>query len=131
MTYSNKGYAKKETYHYHRNSDKYFKLLYKGEFEGLCESGADMATDIANAVGLTAKTVISKQLDHAWCNIKATDKSGTTYWHGVETTSDSYNMKSTAPVNKDITKAQMEKYYYTICQSKFKLFRQKKAVTPT
>ena len=133
MTYSNKGFAEKETYHYHRNSDKYFKLLYKGEFEGLCESGADMATDIANAVGLTAKTVISVQLDHGWCVIKATDKNGTTYWHGVDTYSvaDSHNMKNTAPANKNMTQAQVEKYHYTVSLSKFKLFRQKKAVTPT
>ncbi len=133
MIYSNKGFAKKETYHYHRNSDKYFKLLYKGKFEGLCESGADMATDIANAVGLTAKTVISDQLNHAWCVIKTTDKNGTTYWHGVDayTVTDSYNLKNTAPVNKNMTQAQVEKYDYTVSLSKFKLFRQKKVTTPT
>ena len=131
MTYSDKGYADKKTYFHHRGSEKYFKLLYEGKFEGLCASGATMATDIANAVGLTAKYVESKQLDHGWCVIKATDKNGTTYWHGVEATSDSYNMKSTAPINKDMTSTQMRKYYYTISQSKFKLYRQKKTVTPT
>ncbi len=133
MTYSNKGYAEKETYHYHRNSDKYFKLLYKGKFEGMCESGADMATDIANAVGLTAKYVESRQIDHGWCVIKATDKNGTTYWHGVDAYSvtDSHNLKNTAPVNKDIKKAQIKKYHYTVSLSKFKLYKQKKPAAST
>ena len=127
MTYSG---ANIGDYHYHRGSNEQFKKLYNGTFKGVCQDGAEMAEDIANAVGLTAKTVISTQLDHSWCVIKATDKNGTTYWHGVEATSDSYNMKNTAPINKDMTSTQMKKYYYTICQSKFKLFRQKKKVTP-
>ena len=118
-------------YYYHQNSDSQFEKLYKGTFKGGSKDGAKMAANIANEVGLTAKYVECKQLDHAWCDIKATDKNGTTYWHGVETTDDSYNLKNTAPIDKSMTIKQMRKYYYTIYQSKFKLFRHKKTATPT
>lgn len=130
MTYSG---ANMGDYHYHRGSNAQFKKLYNGTFKGVCQDGAEMAEDIANAVGLTAKTVISTQIDHGWCVIKTTDKNGTTYWHGVDayTVTDSHNLKNTAPVNKNMTQAQVEKYHYTVSLSKFKLFRQKKVTTPT
>ena len=113
-------------YRLNRESNKLFKLLYKGKFKGWCEDGAAIAYDICKYLGIKAYYVSSDELNHAWCCVYATDKNGKPYWHGIFATSYSYNLKASIPARfnygevptiefddyskKRMTKAKLKKY---------------------
>lgn len=88
-------YGKRCWYILKRESNRFFKLLYQGKYEGVCGDGAAIAYDICKYLGIKAYCVIS--LNHAWCCVYATDKTGESYWHGIFTTSYSYNLKASVP----------------------------------
>lgn len=107
------------SYSFNRNSNAFFKLLYQGKFEGVCEDGAAMAYDICQYLGI--KAYYAANWEHAWCSIYATDKNGTSYWHGIYATSYSYNLKASVPAKfnrgvyglgeeVEISKAKLKKY---------------------
>ena len=112
MSYSTAGYDNRDTYYHNRKSNKFFKLLYQGKFKGTCGSGATIAYDICQYLGIKAKYVESNELNHGWACIWATDKNGTSYWHGIYTTSYAYSMNKSVP-DKTLTKAQVKKYVYS------------------
>lgn len=93
ITYSS---ACKGKYAYHRKSNTEFKKLYNGTFKGVCADGATLGYDICQYLGIKSKCTGSNV--HAWCAIYVTDKNGTSYWHGIFTTSYGYNLKGTASV---------------------------------
>lgn len=111
-------YAKKGDYCHNRNSNAQFKKLYNGTFKGVCSDGAEMAYDICQYLGIKAYCTSSMEMDHEWCGIYATDKNGTSYWHGIYTTSYPYSMKASIPAKQNcgendyanISEAQVKKY---------------------
>ena len=96
------------------NPNPYFKKLYNGAFKGVCSDGARMAYDICRYLGIKAKCVSSDDLDHEWACIWAKGKNGTSYWHGIYTTSYPYSMKASIPAGDNgeilLTEAQVKKY---------------------
>lgn len=92
-------YGKSCWYRFNRESNKRFKLLYQGKYEGVCEDGAAIAYDICKYLGIKAFGPANE--DHAWCCVYATDKNGKSYWHGIDTTSYSYNLKASIPAKFD------------------------------
>ena len=109
MQYGLAGHKRTESYWYNRNKNSFFKLLYQGQFWGKCGEGATMAYDICQYLGIKAKYVQSDELNHGWACIWVTDKNGTSYWHGIYTTSYPYSMNKSVP-NKILTEAQVKKY---------------------
>ena len=109
MQYGLAGHKRTESYWYNRNKNSFFKLLYQGQFWGKCGEGATMAYDICQYLGIKAKYVQSYELNHGWACIWVTDKNGTSYWHGIYTTSYPYSMNKSVP-DKILTKAQVKKY---------------------
>lgn len=88
-------YGKNCWYRFKRENNRFFKLLYQGKFEGVCEDGAAMAYDICKYLGI--KAFYGTNWDHAWCCVYATDKNSKSYWHGIYATSYSYNLKTSVP----------------------------------
>ena len=111
-------------YRFNRESNTLFKRLYQGKFEGVCEDGAAIAYDICKYLGIKAYGPADES--HAWCCVYVKDKNGKSYWHGIYTTSYSYNLKMSVPAKFDwggspliiwdgspdptMTKAQLKKY---------------------
>ena len=113
MQYTLAGHNRKESYHYNRNSNAFFKLLYQGKFWGYCGEGAEMAYDICQYLGIKSALIGSTtELNHGWCGIWVTDRNGTSYWHGIYTTANGVNMKSNTPISKkfNLTRKQIETY---------------------
>ncbi len=118
MKYS---YAAKGIYYYHRKSNTEFKKLYNGTFKGVCSDGAHIAYDVCQYLGVKANCVGSHDLNHEWCGIYVTDKNGISYWHGINTTSYSYNMKASTPTKynrganrtANMSESQVKKYLYS------------------
>lgn len=130
MTYSK---ADKGNYYFNRKSNKYYAKLYKGTFKGVCQDGAEMAYDIAKAVGLTPRLIESSQMNHTWCVVKVTDTNGKTYWQGVAATSDTISMKSDYPKNKwcnDYTKKDINKWMYSPSRIYLKPHATKNRIVP-
>lgn len=109
MTYSMNNRNK---YCNNRNSNTYFKKLYNGTFKGVCADGAKMGYDICQYLGIKSKYTGSMEDNHGWCAIYVTDKNKISYWHGIYTTSDGYNLKGTAsiPTGWTMTKKQVMSY---------------------
>lgn len=131
MTYSK---ADKGNYYFNRKANKYYAKLYKGTFKGVCQDGAEMAYDIAKAVGLTPRLIESSQMNHAWCVVKVTDTNGKTYWQGVAATSDTISMKSNYPKNKwcnDYTKKDINKWMYSPSRIYLKPHATKNRIAPS
>ena len=109
-------YACKSDYYYNRNSNAQFKKLYNGTFKGVCEDGAAMAYDICKYLGIKAYYTGAKSpnINHAWCGIYATDKNGTSYYHGIYTTSFPYSLKASVPAKYNnggnMSETQLKKY---------------------
>ncbi len=119
-------YGKRCYYRLNRESNRFFKRLYQGKFEGVCEDGAVMAYDICKYLGIKAYYVSCPDEGHGWCCVYATDKNGKSYWHGIDATSYSYNLKASLPARfnygdvpgiefddysrKELTKAKLKKY---------------------
>lgn len=103
--------------------DKFFKQVYNGTFKGVCSDGSTMATDLANAVGLTAINVLDSVDNHSWCAVKVTDKSGSSYYQGVAATADAFNVKLSTPGDKDING---DKYLYHLITTKIYTIEQRK-----
>lgn len=117
-------YGKRCWYRFNRESNALFKRLYQGKFKGVCEDGAAIAYDICKYLGI--KVYGPATTDHAWCCVYVTDKNGKSYWHGIDTTSYSYNLKASVPAKFDwvgspliiwdgspdptMTKARLKKY---------------------
>lgn len=117
-------YGKRCWYRFKRESNALFKRLYQGKYKGVCEDGAAIAYDICKYLGI--KAYGPGTADHAWCCVYATDKNGKSYWHGINTTSFSYNLKASVPAKFDwvgspliiwdgspdptMTKARLKKY---------------------
>lgn len=117
-------YGKRCWYRFNRESNALFKRLYQGKYKGVCEDGAAIAYDICKYLGI--KAYGPGAADHAWCCVYATDKNGKSYWHGINTTSYSYNLKASVPAKFDwvgspliiwdgspdptMTKARLKKY---------------------
>ncbi len=101
-------------------ADKYndkahtYEKLYKGTFKGVCANGAMMGYNICQYLGLKSKCIGSGELNHDWCAIYVTDRNGVSYWHGIYTTSNAYNLKGTASIPNDLTmtKKQVMNYLY-------------------
>lgn len=131
MTYSK---ADKGNYYFNRKSNSYYAKLYKGTFKGVCLDGAEMAYDIAKAVGLTPRLIESSEMNHAWCVVKVTDTNGKTYWQGVAATSDTISMKSNYPKNKwcnDYTKKDINKWMYSPSRIYLKPHATKNRIVPS
>ena len=125
--------SNKDDYYQNRKSNTQFKKLYNGTFKGVCADGAAMATDIGKAVGLTTKYIGSMEMDHAWCVVKAIDKNGNPYWHGIYTTSGGHNLKMSLPSIKDVNgykEKDIIKYLYTPSRTKI-VIRKKRNTNPT
>ena len=125
-------YSAADDYYRNRNSNTYFKKLYNGTFKGVCEDGTAMAYDICQYLGVKANYAGSDDLNHSWCGIWVTDKNGTSYWHGIYTTSYGYNLKSSVPQNnRKLTKKQVENNYYNPYQTLFNASKKQVVKTST
>ncbi len=137
MTYGLQGHNRKKSYFYNRGRDSFFKLLYKGKFWGLCEEGAAMSYDICQFLGLKANYISCHGMNHAWTCIYVTDKNGTSYWHGIYATAQGYNLKKSAPTDKDsggrtnLTKKQVKKYLCQPNQRTWFIVMKERITTPT
>lgn len=107
-------YTDDKGYQNNRNSNAYLKKLYNGTFKGACGEGAAIAYDICQYLGIKAYFTRSHEMNHAWCGIFATDKNGTSYYHGIYTTSYPYSMKASIPAkynnNPSLSESQVKKY---------------------
>lgn len=120
------------------NMNNSLKRLYTGTFRGVCSDGAKMAQYVAKSVGFKTKSIVSKEMNHEWCVIKATDTNNIGYWQGIFATSDAYNLKNSLNINKDnYTESYLSKHLYSPAKSMIvsikrpKNYVDRKPTTPT
>lgn len=97
----------------YRGTNADYKKIYNGTFKGVCADGAKAGYDICQYLDIKSKYTGSMELDHGWCVIYVTDRNGVSYWHGIHTTSNGYNLKGTASVKngwRAMTKKQVMAY---------------------
>lgn len=100
------------------NMNNSLKRLYTRTFRGVCSDGAKMAQYVAKSVGFKTKSIVSKEMNHEWCVVKATDTNNISYWQGIFATSDAYNLKNSLNINKDnYTESYLSKHLYSPAKS--------------